>query len=62
MGLNKANPSLGEAHGMAKLKEEDVLKIRELSKTMSNTELAKLYNINASYMWRITTRRNWKHI
>ena len=62
MGLNHGQSLPGEKHPMSKLTETDVIKIRELSKTMSNKELGKLYNINPSYMWRIVTRRNWKHI
>lgn len=62
MGLNKASPQLGEKHGGSKLTNEDVLNIRLLSKNTSNREIGRLYNLNPSYVWRIVTYRNWKHL
>lgn len=61
-GLNIPSPQFGEKHGMSKLTNEDVLKIRELSKSTSNKEIGKLYDLNPAYVWRIVTKRNWKHI
>jgi len=62
MGLNKASPQLGEKHGMSKLEDFDILKIRELHGSMTNKELANKYNITTTQVWRIVTKRCWKHI
>ena len=45
LGLNTASPQLGEKHGMSVLKEDDIKKIRELHGSISNRDIAKLYNV-----------------
>lgn len=62
MGLSTASPQLGEKHGMSKLTNNDVLNIRKLSENTSNKEIGKLYDLNPAYVWKIVTRRSWKHI
>lgn len=62
MGLNHFKPMKGESHGGSVLTNEDVLKIRELSETKSNYEIAKIYKITPTQIWRIVTRMAWKHI
>lgn len=50
----------GTGHGMAKLTEIDVLLIR--SAPEDNNYMAELYNVSASHIWSIRTRRCWRHI
>lgn len=47
---------------MVKFTEEDILKIRELSKIKNYTEIAKLYNTSSSYIGTIINKKSWKHI
>jgi hypothetical protein len=62
MGLKRASPSHGETHGMAKLTKEDVIKIRSLYKKETNRQIAKMYGITTTQVWRIVTRKCWNHI
>jgi hypothetical protein len=53
----------GEKNGMAKLKNEDIPKIRELLNSgMSQYKIAKIFNISRSAIENIKVRGNWKHI
>lgn len=52
----------GSNHMNAKLKEEDILVIRELYKTQSVISIATLYNVKPITIYSITSRRNWSHI
>jgi hypothetical protein len=61
-GLNKPSPQLGEKHGMSKLKEEDILKIRSLHGKISNKKIAIKFDITTTQVWRIVTKKCWKHI
>ncbi len=55
--------SLGEAHGMAKLTQKQVLKIRNARKNgEKRINLAKRFNVTPDCITRITTNRNWKHL
>lgn len=62
LGLNPGKP--GEKSGMSKLKNEDVLKIRELAKLgqLSHKEIGKLFGISQSAISLIVSRKTWKHI
>jgi hypothetical protein len=62
LGLSKASPQLGEKHGMSVLKEEDIIKIRELHGKISNRDIAKMYEVTPTQIGRIVTRKCWKHI
>ena len=55
---------LGEKHGMAKLKDEQVLKIRELYKTGSYTyqQLSELFNVGITMVGYIVSGSHWKHL
>lgn len=46
----------------AKLNEQQVLEIRELSKTMYGKAIAKLYNVKAKTIYSIIRRESWKHL
>ncbi len=46
----------------AKLTDLDILKIKSLCKTMSQNQIAALYNINQSTVSRINKNVLWKHV
>lgn len=60
--VKKGRQSRGESSGNAKLTDSQILEIRELSKTHTPKQLATMFNVNTSHIWRITSRVSWKHI
>ncbi|HEX8637076.1 MAG TPA: helix-turn-helix domain-containing protein, partial [Pyrinomonadaceae bacterium] len=54
----------GEENSQSKLKNEDVLKIRELydAGNISQKDLAKIFGVSTGVMWRIVHRKGWKSI
>lgn len=53
----------GESHPMARLTQEDVVEIRNLSANgMSQTAIAELYPVTASSVWLIVHRKQWRHV
>lgn len=52
----------GENKWNSKLKEKDVLKIRELTKNFSCAEIAPLFNVSKQLIGDIKFKRIWKHI
>lgn len=50
----------GEKHGLSKLKEKDVLEIR--NSNLSQKELSKIYKVSFSTVNDIINRKYWKHI
>jgi hypothetical protein len=54
----------GELNGASKLNSTDILKIRALysERNMKNQEIADIFGIHKNYMYRIATKRAWKHI
>lgn len=61
---NKHKPNHnGELNGRAKLTKEDVIKIRELHKTLSNSEIYKLYpQVSTTSIRNIINRKTWTNI
>lgn len=56
------NSSVGENHPSSKLTKNDVVRIKEMAKlNISNYKIAKLYNVTASTIKKITTGKTWKH-
>lgn len=54
---------VGEDHKCAKLTEEDVREIREMSVNgISGQKIAEIYNMGTTQIWRITAGKSWKHI
>ena len=51
---------LGENHGMVKLSEEDVVKIRDMRGT--HKEIAKEFNISRQLVGFIKSGKRWRHI
>lgn len=58
--MRNGKKAKGAGHGMAKLAEADVLLIR--SAPEDNNYMAEIYNVSASHIWSIRSRRTWRHI
>lgn len=54
--------SKGESHSQAKLKEEDVLLIRDLYPKYTYKELACKFSVSLTNIQSIVKRRSWRHI
>lgn len=54
----------GESNGLAKLTEEEVLKIRDLHDNykVSQKDISQMFNVTQVNVWNIVNRRTWKHI
>jgi Mor family transcriptional regulator len=53
----------GEEHGIAKLTDSDIMRIRELCNNgVSSTILSKEYEVGVSQIRRIATGQSWKHL
>lgn len=61
---NKLRNDFGSNSVNSKLKEEDILNIRELAKTenFNYKEIAAKYNIHKDYVTLIVNRKRWAHI
>ena len=53
---------IGENNGYSKLKEKDVFEIRKLHGTISIRTIAKKFNVTPRHIWRVATKRSWKHV
>lgn len=63
MLLHKRGGDLnGEKNGMAKLKEEDIIMIRELAKTQTLVSISKLFDVTDRTISKIVNRIRWKNI
>lgn len=52
----------GSGNGMAKLNERDILKIRELVKTLTITNISLMYNVSQPTVSNIINRKTWTHV
>lgn len=52
----------GESCYQAKLKSEDIPKIREMSKTMSRSQIAELFGVTYAAIHNILVGRSWRHV
>lgn len=53
----------GEKHGSSKLREQDIIKIRELAASgIKQSEIASLYSIGQYEVSRIVSRKRWCHV
>ncbi len=59
---NRRSRAVGEAHGMSKLTESQVIQIRELASTLSELEVAAQFGVSRNTVNRIVLRRTWKHV
>lgn len=57
-------PLKGSKNGVAKLSENDVIKIRRLWSTGENSQrsLAKKFNVSYSAIWSVVHYKNWRHV
>lgn len=63
-GLKKKENYIGEGNKTSKLKEEDIISIREEygTGTTSYSKLAEKYNVVMSNIWSIINRKTWSHV
>jgi hypothetical protein len=59
---NLKKPSSGSKHGMSRLKEDDVLKIRELVGKHTKLELAEMFGVGRRNINNIVNYKSWTHI
>lgn len=54
----------GEKHPIAKLTKKDIFFVRKMvkEKKYKQTELAEIYKVNRSTIWRIINNKSWRHI
>ena len=58
-----ARQAMGEGHSQAKLTDEDVLRIRAMhSEGRRQSDIAAVYGVHRTTIYRIRRRENWKHI
>ncbi len=57
-----AGSAKGERNPQAKLKESEVRQIKDLLPLFKNTELAKLYGVDARTISNIRIGRTWRHV
>lgn len=60
--VDRNRHSYGEKNKMSKLRESDVIAIRENKKGLSNRDLTNLYNVSESTIIRAKTGKSWKHV
>jgi plasmid maintenance system antidote protein VapI len=60
--INGFKTHKGSHNTMAKLTENDVVKIRQLSKKMKQIDIAKMFHICSNHISRIVNRKAWIHI
>lgn len=53
----------GEKHGNSKLLKSDIPNIFEMYKNhMGHTQIAKVFDVSSSVIYRVLTRKTWKHV
>lgn len=61
-GNKKGCGGIGESHPCSKLKESDVLNIRDLLGIMSGVSIANIYDVTPALISHIKLRKLWGHI
>jgi hypothetical protein len=62
-GRGRYNPRRGEAHGLAKLVDWQVLKIRRLARRgLSFSKIAPRFGVSRELVGRIVLHRYWRHL
>ena len=59
---NRGVDNKGEKHGNSKLKNEDIIKIREINNSLSYRGIATIYDICHYTVQKICLRQSWRHI
>lgn len=58
-----SNKAIGSTHGMSKLKDSDILKIKSLLETGERvTKIARSFNVGHGIISKIKKGKNWSHI
>jgi len=53
----------GSKHKFAKLKEEDIPAIRQLSGSgLTQAEIARMFDVDKALIWRILNKKSWAHV
>lgn len=52
----------GERNGFSKLNEKDIYKIRELLPFYNRQEIANIFNVSRSAIFRIQNKTTWSHV
>lgn len=52
----------GESHGMSKLKKEDIIAIRSLSKRITQTQISLIYNVSDGHISSIISGKCWPNV
>jgi IS30 family transposase len=60
--IAKGRMAVGEQLPQAKLTEADVVEIRRLAATLSNTAIAKRYGVLPGAISRVVARKRWAHV
>lgn len=61
--LKKGRELSGEKHPNSKLKEKDILKMRQLyGKGINCAEIGRRFNINRNYAWQICNKQKWRRL
>jgi len=58
----RSNSARGERSGSSKLKEKDIIEIRDLLNVIPKNKIAALYGVNRGVIYKIMTRRIWSHV
>lgn len=53
---------IGEAHGSAKLTEDQVAAIRSLSGSMPQRDIASMFGVGQATVWRVLSGTGWRHV
>ena len=61
-GLYRSEHSRGEKNPFAKLTDEDVQAIRQLSASVPIGQLATQFGVTRENIWQIVKRKTWKHV
>lgn len=63
-GRQRIVPQIGESNGSSKLKESDILKIREIKEreNLSDKTIAKMFGVAQMTVNRVVNKKLWRHI
>ena len=59
---SRSRQATGSRHGMSKLTELDIVKMRELDKTTPRVVIARQFSVSKALVSYILNGRNWRHI
>lgn len=62
VGKNRCNMGKGEKHFSSRLKEQDIPKIFDLYKELSQRKIAEIFNVSQTAIAYVLRRKTWTHI